>query len=120
MDSRATGLRLVWEPNSHRVHRDDARFCLADESRPRCLEVMRRCLDAAGYTGEIRFALVAPGEKMARFEQSEFVTSAKARRLLGWSPRRPGVLDGVAAAFAAWEAAQHLHGGGRVKGAVPS
>lgn len=95
-------------------------FCLADPFRPRCLEVMRRCLDVAGYHGEIRFAPIAPGERAARFDQNEFITSAKARRVLGWVPRRPGVLDGAAAAFAAWEAAQHLHGGGRVKGELAS
>lgn len=98
---------------------DGQLFCLADAHRPRCLEVMRRCLDVAGYAGEIRFAPAGPG-KAARFDQNEFITSAKARRLLGWDPHRPGVLDGAAAAFAAWEAAQHLHGGGRVEGEIAS
>lgn len=89
-------------------------FCIADEHRPRCIDVMRRCLAAAGYDGEIRFEPPMEGDKLStRFDQNEFITSAKARRRLGWYARRPGVLDSIPTAYASWQAAQRLHGGGR-------
>jgi nucleoside-diphosphate-sugar epimerase len=84
-------------------------LCLADAQRPRCLDVMRACLAAAGYTGEIIFGPPKSGDNVSTwFDQNEFITSAKARRLLGWVPRRPGVLDAIPAAHASWKAARRV------------
>jgi nucleoside-diphosphate-sugar epimerase len=106
IDDLAEAYRLVAEADK-RV--DGEVFCLADEGQPRCLEVMRGCLAAAGYTGEIRFEGPLKGHNASTwFDQDEFITSEKARRILNWVPRRPGVLDALPAAYAAWRAAQRL------------
>lgn len=84
-------------------------FNLADEHRPRCLDLMRACVAATGHAGEIRFAGPQADDNASTwFDQNEFITSAKARRMLGWSPRHPGVLEGVPAAYAAWKTGQRL------------
>lgn len=89
---------------------DGELFCLADEHRPRSLDVMRRCVAAAGYRGEVRFEPPKAGENLSTwFDQNEFISSAKARRLLGWIPRHASVLDGIPAAYAGWKAAQRLY-----------
>lgn len=86
---------------------DGELFCLADEQRPQCVDVMRRCMAAAGYTGEIRFEGPLEGNNVSTwFDQNEFITSEKARRILGWVPRRPGILDCIPAAYASWKVAQ--------------
>lgn len=88
---------------------DGEAFGIADEQRPRSLDVMRRCLEVAGYRGEIAFGPPKAGDNVSTwFDQNEFVTSQKARRLLGWAPRHTGILDSVPAVYAAWKAAQHL------------
>jgi nucleoside-diphosphate-sugar epimerase len=104
IDDLAEAYRLVAEAD-RRV--DGEVFCLADEQRPLCLEVMRACLAAAGYAGEIRFEGPLKGHNASTwFDQDEFMTSEKARRILNWVPRRPGVLDALPAAHAAWKAAR--------------
>jgi nucleoside-diphosphate-sugar epimerase len=84
-------------------------FHLADDLRPLSRDVMRACLDAAGYAGEIRYEGVAPGDNVSSwFDQNEFITSQKARDRLGWIPRHVGVIDGAPAAYRAWTAARAL------------
>ena len=81
-------------------------FCIANEQRPRCLEVMRACLSAAGYEDEIEFA--EPDEDDVTsiwFDQNEFITSQKARYLMGWIPCHLGVIDEIETYYAAWKAA---------------
>lgn len=81
-------------------------FCIANEQRPQCLEVMQACLSATGYKGEIEFA--EPNEDDVTsvwFDQNEFITSQKARRLLGWTPRHLGVIDEIETYYGAWKAA---------------
>ena len=81
-------------------------FCIANEQRLKCLEVMRACLSAADYKGEIEFA--EPNEDDVTstwFDQSEFITSAKARARLGWMPQHLGVTDEIEIYYAAWKAA---------------
>jgi nucleoside-diphosphate-sugar epimerase len=103
IDDLAEAYRLVAEAD-RRV--DGEVFCLADEQRPLCVDVMRACLAAAGYTGDVRFEGPQKGHNASTwFDQDEFMTSEKARRILGWVPRRPGVLDALPAAYAAWKAA---------------
>ena len=81
-------------------------FCIANEQRLQCLEVMRACLSATGYEGEIEFA--DPDEDDVTsvwFDQNEFITSGKARRLLDWIPRHLGVIDEIETYYSAWKAA---------------
>jgi nucleoside-diphosphate-sugar epimerase len=86
-------------------------FCVADANRPRSLEVMRACLDAAGYRGEVAYGPPRKGDNASTwFNQNEFITSDKARRVLGWIPRHRGVLEGIPAAYAGWKAGQALLG----------
>lgn len=88
-------------------------FCIADEQRPKCVEVMRSCLKAAGYEGEIEFASPQDDDVTSVwFNQNEFITSQKARRLLGWIPRHIGVMDEIETYYAAWKAAQTNGKGG--------
>jgi nucleoside-diphosphate-sugar epimerase len=82
-------------------------FHLADELRPLSRDVMRACLNAAGYAGEIRYEGIAQGDNVSSwFDQNEFITSQKARDRLGWVPRHSGVIDGAPAAYRAWQASR--------------
>ena len=82
-------------------------FCLADEARPRCLEVMTACARATGFDGEVTFgAPTAEDWTGTVFDQNEFITSRKAARLLGWTPRHTGILDDIPTLYAAWKAGQ--------------
>ena len=82
-------------------------FCIADEQRFRCVEVMQACLQAAGYSGDIEYAEPQEDDVTSIwFNQNEFITSQKARCLLGWVPRHLGVIDEIETYYAAWQAAQ--------------
>lgn len=81
-------------------------FCIADEQRPTCLEVMQACLKAAGVE-EIEFAPPQEDDVTSIwFDQNEFITSRKAYCLLGWSPRHTGIIDEIETYYASWKAAQ--------------
>jgi len=83
-------------------------FHLADAHRPKSIEVMRACLAAAGFQGDVRLEGPKQGDNISTwFNQNEFITSDKAHRVLGWSPRHPGVIESAPSAYAAWKAAQH-------------
>lgn len=81
-------------------------FCLADEQRLKCLEVMTACVRAAGFKGDIQLAHPDPSDWSSIFDQNEFITSRKAYRLLGWSPRHTGILDDIETYYASWKSAQ--------------
>ena len=82
-------------------------FCIANEQRPKCLEIMRACLQATGYEGEIEFAEPQEDDVTSTwFDQNEFITSHKARQKLGWTPRHIGVIDEIETYYAAWKAAR--------------
>jgi nucleoside-diphosphate-sugar epimerase len=88
---------------------DGELFCLADDLQPFCRDVMRGCIEAAGYRGEIRFEGPLEGNNTSTwFDQNELMTSEKARRLLGWVPRHAGILEDIPAAYAAWKVARRL------------
>jgi nucleoside-diphosphate-sugar epimerase len=88
---------------------DGELFNLADDMQPKCVDVMRRCVEVAGYKGEITFEGPMEGNNTSTwFDQNELISSEKARRLLGWVPRRPGILEGAPAAYAAWKVAQRI------------
>ncbi|MEL6162467.1 MAG: NAD-dependent epimerase/dehydratase family protein [Cyanobacteria bacterium J06628_3] len=82
-------------------------FCVADEQRYKCIEIMRACHSAAGYQGEIETA--APSEDditSTWFDQNEFITSGKINRWLGWFPRHTGLIDEIETYYKSWKAAQ--------------
>jgi nucleoside-diphosphate-sugar epimerase len=82
-------------------------FHLGDEHRPRSLDVMRACMAAAGYSGEIRYEDSKKGDNISTwFNQNEFITSEKAGRVLGWSSRHAGIIAEAPRAYAAWKAAR--------------
>ena len=82
-------------------------FCIANEQRPKCLEIMQACLAATGYQGEIEFAEPDKEDVTSTwFDQNEFITSAKARNQLGWMPQHLGVIDEIETYYASWKAAQ--------------
>ena len=86
-------------------------FHIVDEHRSRSLDVMRACLDAAGYKGQIRLEGPAKGDNISMwFDQNAFSSSQKARKRLGWSSRHDGVIDSAKGLFAAWKAAQLIAG----------
>jgi nucleoside-diphosphate-sugar epimerase len=101
----AEAYRLVVEADEGVV--DSEIFHLADERRPRSLDVMRACVDAAGYKGDIRFEGPMKGDNISTwFNQNEFVTSQKARERLGWCARHGGVIETAKTVYQAWKAAQ--------------
>ena len=78
-------------------------FCVADEQRYKCVEVMQACLSAAGYEGEIEFAPPSDKDETSTwFDQNEFITSGKIRRWLGWYPRHTGLIDEIETYYSAW------------------
>ena len=82
-------------------------FHLADDLRPRSLDVMRACVAAAGFRGEIRFEASKKGDNISTwFDQNEFIASAKAREKLGWRARHAGVIGSAARVYAAWKASR--------------
>ena len=101
----AEAYRLVAEADEGVV--DGEIFHLADDHRPRSLDVMRACLDAVGYQGDIRFEGPKKGDNVSTwFDQNEFITSQKARDRLGWRARHGGVIETAKAVYEAWKAAQ--------------
>ncbi|MBV6627881.1 MAG: NAD-dependent epimerase/dehydratase family protein [Rivularia sp. (in: Bacteria)] len=86
---------------------DNQVFCVADEQRYKCIEIMRACQSAAGYKGEIEIA--APSEDditSTWFDQNEFITSGKINRWLGWFPKHTGLIDEIETYYNSWKAAQ--------------
>ncbi len=81
-------------------------FCLADEQRLKCLEVMTACVRVAGFRGNIELAPADLSDWSTIFDQNEFVTSRKAHRLLGWTPRHTGIMDDIETYYASWKSAQ--------------
>jgi nucleoside-diphosphate-sugar epimerase len=101
----AEAYRLVVEAEEGVV--DGEIFHLGDERRPRSLDVMRACLDAAGYKGDMRLEGPTKGDNISTwFNQNEFITSQKARERLGWSARHDGIIETAKLVYEAWRAAQ--------------
>ena len=86
-------------------------FHVTDDHRPRSLDVMRACLDAAGYNGQIRLEGPAKGDNLSTwFDQNAFSSSQKARERLGWSAQHQGVIASAKSLFDAWKAARAVTG----------
>ena len=82
-------------------------FCVADEQRYKCVDVMQACISAAGYEGEIEFAASNDDDITSTwFDQNEFITSGKIRRWLNWFPKHTGLIDEIETYYASWKAAQ--------------
>jgi nucleoside-diphosphate-sugar epimerase len=107
IDDLAEAYRLVVEADGSV---DGEVFHLGDEHRPLCVEVMRACLAAAGFTGELPFGPPQAGHNASTwFDQNEIITSEKARKRLAWHPRHAGILHDIPAAYASYKAAQRLN-----------
>jgi nucleoside-diphosphate-sugar epimerase len=82
-------------------------FHIVDEHRPRCLDVMRACLDAMGHKGEIRLDAPVKGDNISMwFDQDGYSASVKARERLGWRSRHEGVVASARRLYESWKAAQ--------------
>ena len=82
-------------------------FHLADDLRPKCVDVMKACLSAAGCTSDIRFEGSKAGDNISTwFDQNEFISSSKAREKLGWTPRHAGVVACAPDIYRSWCAAE--------------
>jgi nucleoside-diphosphate-sugar epimerase len=101
----AEAYRLAVEAEEKLV--DGQIFHLGDEQRPRSVDVMRACLDAAGYNGDLRFDGPMKGDNISTwFNQNEFITSQKARERLGWRTRHDGIIEAAKPVYDSWRAAQ--------------
>ncbi|GGP47352.1 NAD-dependent epimerase/dehydratase family protein [Saccharothrix coeruleofusca] len=80
-------------------------FCVGEENPPTALEVFTACVRAAGHTGPVEFAPIEQAGWLDRAaDHDEVMTSAKAREVLGWTPRHAGVLADVDTYYRAWAA----------------
>ena len=69
--------------------------------------VMRACVKAAGWNGDIRFEGSKQGDNISTwFDQNEFLSSRKANDILGWRPRHPGVIACAPDIYRSWRAAE--------------
>ena len=82
-------------------------FHLGDDLRPLCVDVMRACVKAAGWNGDIRFEGSKQGDNISTwFDQNEFISSRKANDILGWRTRHPGVIACAPDIYRSWRAAE--------------
>lgn len=82
-------------------------FCLADEWQPLCLDVAAAAAQAADFDGNLEFGPAIMEDWSALFEQNQFITSAKARRVLGWTPKHAGVLAHMDVHYQSWRHQSH-------------
>lgn len=86
-------------------------FNLCDSSRHTVTEMVRAAARAAGYAGKIHYIPLEEAEKeMGPYAEclalDQHVDGSKAMRLLSWSPRHQGFVDGIETYFASWKAGQ--------------
>jgi nucleoside-diphosphate-sugar epimerase len=105
VDDLADAYRLAVEADESAVNGE--LFHIVDEYRPRCLDVMRTCLRAAGHRGDIRLEGPIKGDNISMwFDQNAYSSSRKARERLGWASRHESVLASADRLFQSWKAAQ--------------
>ena len=101
----AEAYRLILEADEKPVAGEI--FHLGDDLRPLCVDVMRACVKAAGWNGDIRFEGSKKGDNISTwFDQNEFITSHKANTILGWLPLHPGVIACAPQIHQSWLAAE--------------
>jgi len=101
----AEAYRLILEADEKSVAGEI--FHLGDDLRPLCVDVMRACVKAAGWNGDIRFEGSKKGDNISTwFDQNEFITSHKANTILGWRPLHPGVIACAPQIHQSWLAAE--------------
>ena len=81
-------------------------FCLADQQPPLCLAVARAAARAAGFAGPVEQGPALMEDDSALFDQNIFLSAAKARQVLGWMPRQPGILADINRCYQGWQAGQ--------------
>ncbi|MTD55803.1 NAD-dependent epimerase/dehydratase family protein [Amycolatopsis pithecellobii] len=92
---------------AHPAAVDGETFVIADDQRLRVLDVMKVAIGVAGYTGEITMeSAEAGGVLQVTADQNELVSSAKARRILGWTPNHASFTDAPEVHYRAWKAAR--------------
>jgi nucleoside-diphosphate-sugar epimerase len=105
VDDLAEAYRLAVEADEGIVNGEI--FHIADEHLPLCLDVMRRCVQAAGYSGEIRLEGPMKGDNISMwFDQNAYSSSRKARERLGWTSRHGSVIATADRLFCSWKAAR--------------
>lgn len=105
VEDMAEAYRLAVEADDSVV--DGEIFHIVDENKPLCRDVMRRCMDVAGFEGDITFAEPIKGDNISMwFDQNAYSSSNKARQRLGWVSRHDGVLESADRLYGAWKAAQ--------------
>jgi nucleoside-diphosphate-sugar epimerase len=91
-------------------------FNVVDGTRYTVAEMARAAARAAGYAGTIQYvpleeAVKAMGPYAECLALDQHVDGRKAMRILSWSPRHVGFIDGIETYFAAWKAWQeHVKG----------
>jgi nucleoside-diphosphate-sugar epimerase len=109
VDDLAEAYRLAVEADESVVNGEI--FHITDDHRPLCRDVMRACLDAAGFGGPIQYEPPVKGDNISMwFDQNGYSTSAKARARLGWRATHEGVIAAAPRLYAAWKAAQAFVG----------
>ena len=86
-------------------------FNLCNSSRHTVTEMVRAAARAAGYAGMIQYiplkeAVKEMGPYAECLALDQRVDNSKAMRLLSWTPRHEGFVDGIETYFAAWKAWQ--------------
>jgi nucleoside-diphosphate-sugar epimerase len=103
----ADAYRLAIEADESVV--DGEIFHIVDEHRLLCRDVMRACLDAAGFKGPIVAAEPMKGDNISMwFDQNGYSSSKKARERLGWRSRQDSVIASADRLYEAWKAGQAL------------
>ena len=83
-------------------------FCLADEWQPLCWEVAATAAQAAGFAGQLETGPAIMEDWSALFDQNQFMTSVKARRVLGWVPKQGSVLVHLDLCYQGWKVSQGM------------
>ena len=109
VDDLAEAYRLAAEAEESVVNGEI--FHVVDEHRLLCRDVMRACLDAAGFSGAIQYEPPIKGDNISMwFDQNGYSSSQKARARLGWRSTHDSVIASAPRLYAAWKAARDFAG----------
>ena len=109
VDDLAKAYRLAAEADEKVVNGEI--FHIVDQRKSLCADVMRACVAAAGYRGELDFQPPVKGDNISMwFDQNAYSSSSKARERLGWASTHDGVLESAPQLYDAWKAARAMWG----------